>query len=135
MQVNVSARASMAAVATAAATAVLAPTYAFAGGGENLEEGTCTGTAVWKLKAAEALNNQVGVEFEVDVNRRGQQWQVALFHNNTRVLNKTLTTRGVSGSFEARALEANRAGDDRFRARAVRVSDGQSCVGRVLFDR
>jgi hypothetical protein len=130
---NVSARAAIASVAAAAA--VLAPSYAFAGGGENLEEGTCSGGAVWKLKAAEKINNQVEVEFEVDVNRRGQQWHVALFHNGTRVLSRTATTAGVSGSFEARALEANRAGDDRFRGRAVRVSDGQTCVGRVLFDR
>jgi hypothetical protein len=130
---NVSARASIAAVAAAAA--VLTPSYAFAGGGENLEEGACTGAAVWKIKAAEKINNQVEVEFEVDVNRRGQRWHVALFHNGTRVMNTMMTTRGVSGSFEARALEANRAGDDRFRGRAVRVSDGQTCVGRVLFDR
>ena len=119
----------------AAAAAVFTPSYAFAGGGENLEEGACSAAAVWKLKAAQALNNQVQVEFEVDVNRRGQQWRVALFHNGTRVLNQTMTTAGVSGSFEARALEANRAGDDAFRGRAVRVSDGQTCVGRVLFDR
>lgn len=130
---NVSARASIA--AAAAAAAVFTPTYAFAGGGEELEEGTCSGAAVWKIKAAEAAGNQVEVEFEVDVNRRGQQWRVALFHNGDRVLSRTFTTAGVSGSFEARALEPNRAGDDRFRGRAVRLSDGQTCVGRVLFER
>jgi hypothetical protein len=128
-----SARACM--VVVAAAAAVFAPSYALAGGGETLEEGACSGAAVWKLKAAEAPGNQVEVEFEVDVNRRGQLWRVVLFHNGTRVLNRTFTTAGVSGSFEARALEANRAGDDRFRGRAVRTSDGQTCVGRVLFDR
>ena len=130
---NVSARASIA--AAAAVVAVFTPSYAFAGGGEELQEGTCSGTAVWKLKATEAINNQVAVEFEVDVNRRGQPWRVALFHNGTRTLKQTMTTAGVSGSFEVRAREANRAGDDRFRGRAVRVSDGQTCVGRVLFDR
>ena len=130
---NVTARASIATVAAAAA--VLTPTDAFANGGDNLAEGACSGTAIWKLKAAETPSNQVAVEFEVDVNRRGQQWRVALFHNGTRVLTRDSTTAGVSGSFEVRSLEANRAGDDRFRARAVRASDGQTCVGRVLFDR
>ncbi len=120
---------------TVLAAAVLAPVDAFAGGGETLEEGACSGAAVWKLKVDEAPNNRAEVEFEVDVNRRGQQWRVALFHNGTRIMTNTFTTRGVSGSFEARALEPNLAGDDRFRGRAVRVRDGQTCVGRVVFDR
>jgi hypothetical protein len=122
-------------VAVAAAASVLTPSFAFAGGGETLSEGACSGSAVWKMKVNEALNNQAGVEYEVDANRRGQQWRVTLFHNGTRILRDTFTTGGLSGSFEARALEPNMAGDDRFRARAVRLSDGQTCAGSVLFDR
>ena len=127
-------RASIASAVLAAI--VFTPTYAFAGGGgETLEEGTCSGAAVWKLKLAKAPSNRVEVEYEVDVNRRGQQWRVALFHNGTRILADTFTTGGLSGSFEARALEPNLAGDDRFRGRAVRLSDGQTCVGRALCER
>ena len=122
-------------VAVAATASVLTPSLAFAGGGETLEEGACSGAAVWKLKVSEAPGNRAEVEYEVDVNRRGQQWRVVLFHNGTRILRDTFTTGGLSGSFEARALEPNMAGDDRFRGRAVRLSDGQTCGGFALFDR
>lgn len=120
-------------VATAVAAAtLLTPSVAQAGGGEEIEEGPCFGAVTWKFKAAEQ-DGRVSLEYEVDVNRRGQQWRVSLFHNSRRVVFGTYTTRGLSGSFSVNDLEPDRAGEDRFRARAVRVSDGRTCGGSVLF--
>ena len=127
-------RASVAA-ATAAAT-LLTPAVAHAGGGggENITEGGCSVAATWKMKAArQDPGNSIDVEFEVDANRRGQQWRVNLFHDGRRVVSDVFTTRGLSGSFTVDSLQANRTGSDSFRARAVRVGDGQTCVGRVSF--
>lgn len=130
---TVTIRASVAAAAIAAT--LLTPSYAHAGGGgETIEEGACSGAATWKLKVDETVDGKIEVEYEVDVNRRGQQWRVALFHNSRRIVFDTFTTRGLSGSFEVRALEADRAGDDSFRGRAVRLSDGQTCGGRAVFE-
>ena len=129
---NTTIRASVAAAAVAAS--LFTPTLAHAGGGEDITEGACSGAATWKMKVAQQdPGNRIEVEYEVDVNRRGQQWRVALFHNGRLVIRDIFTTRGLSGSFSVNALEANRAGDDSFRARAKRLSDGQSCGGRGIF--
>jgi hypothetical protein len=122
-----------ASAATAAAAALmLSPSVAHAGGGEDIEEGACFGAVTWKFKAAEQ-EGRVALEYEVDANRRGQQWRVALFHNGSRIVFGTYTTRGLSGSFSVNDLEPDRGGEDRFRARAVRLSDGRTCGGSVLF--
>ncbi len=123
-------RASVAALAIG--STLLVPSVAHAGGGEILEEGACSGAATWKLKVNETADGRLEAEYEVDVNRRGQQWRVVLFHNGRAVVRKTFTTRGLSGSFEARVLRADASGDDAFRGRAVRVSDGQTCGGRAV---
>jgi hypothetical protein len=41
------------------------------------------------------------------------------------------TTQGPSGSFEFRAVGDDTAGTDTFRARAVNLSTGETCVGRA----
>jgi hypothetical protein len=118
--------------ALAVGSTLLTPSIAHAGGGETLEEGACSGAATWKLKVDETADGRLEMEYEVDVNRRGQQWRVVLFHNGTAVMRRTFTTGGLSGSFEARMLRADADGDDTFRGRAVRVSDGQTCGGRAV---
>lgn len=123
-------RASVAAAAIAAT--LFTPSVAEAGGNETISSGACSGVADWKLKLS-PQNGRIEVEYEVDANRRGQQWQVALFHNGRRVMRDTFTTRGLSGSFSVNTIEPNRAGDDRIRARAVRLSNGQTCSGRASF--
>jgi hypothetical protein len=123
-----------AAVATAAAAAaLLTPSVAHAGGGGDVEEGACFGPVTWKLKAEETAGGRVELEYEVDANRRGQEWRVALFHNGSRILRGTYTTSGLSGSFSVNDLEPDLAGEDSFRARAVRISDGRTCGGSLLF--
>ncbi|HEX2175460.1 MAG TPA: hypothetical protein VHG70_06085 [Nocardioidaceae bacterium] len=123
-------RASVAAAAIAAT--LFTPSIAEAGDGETVRSGACSGVANWKLKLS-PQNGRIEVEYEVDANRRGQQWRVTLFHNGRRVMRDTLTTRGLSGSFSVTDLEPNRAGNDAIRARAVRLGNGQTCSGRASF--
>jgi hypothetical protein len=125
-------RASLA-TATVAAT-LLTPSIAHAGGGGgDVTEGACFGAVTYKLKAADANASQVAVEFEVDANRVGQQWRVSMFHNGTRVVLRNVTTAGLSGSFTVNRLVRDANGDDRFRARAVRMRDGRTCGGSLVF--
>lgn len=121
-------------VALTLAATLATPTLAQAKGGETLREGDCRGAgpASWKIQVSEQ-DRRVAVEYEIDVNRRGQRWRVTLFQNNRRIMRAVKTTRGLSGSFEVRAVRPDRRGEDRFRARAVRLGDRQVCVGRVRF--
>lgn len=123
-------RASVAAAAIAAT--LFTPSAAEAGDADTLRSGACSGFADWKLKLS-PQNGRIEVEYEVDANRRGQRWQVALFHDGRRVMRGNFTTRGISGSFTVRHVAANTAGGDRIRGRAVRMSDGQTCAGRATF--
>ncbi|HEX2174589.1 MAG TPA: hypothetical protein VHG70_01655 [Nocardioidaceae bacterium] len=121
--------------AVALAGSLLAPATAVAGGSdrEEIRTGACSGLADWKIKVSPE-NGRLEVEYEVDVNRRGQRWQVRLFHGGRRIHSDVHRTRARSGSFTVRALERNTAGGDGFRARAVRLGgDQQKCAGRVRF--
>ena len=93
--------------------------------------GTCTGGSTSKLKLS-AENGRIEVEFEVDQNRNGVRWNVVLFQNGSRFARLTRVTRAPSGSFEARVVAPNRAGADRFVARATRAS-GEVCIARASF--
>jgi hypothetical protein len=97
--------------------------------GDVIRRGTCTGASTSKIKLSEE-DGRVEVEFEVDQNRNGVRWNVAIFRNGSRIAHMTKVTRGPSGSFEARVLVPNRAGTDAFRARATRAS-GEVCTARA----
>jgi hypothetical protein len=94
--------------------------------GDVLVRGTCTGSTTSKLKLSEE-NGRIEVEFEVDQNRNGVRWNVAIFRNGNGVARVTKVTAGRSGSFEARALLADGAGRETVRARATRAS-GAVCA-------
>jgi hypothetical protein len=130
---NTTIRASVAAVVTAATLCTPSVAFAKGGGGAAVTDGACFGAVAYKLKADAKPANMVGAEFEVDANVAGQQWRVVLFHNGTRVMRDTFTTAGLSGSFTVRKRVPDAAGSDTFRARAVRLRDGQSCSGSVTF--
>jgi len=118
-------------LAVALAGSLALPTAAHASGADDvIHQGSCTGTADWRLKA-KPDNNRIELEFEVDSNRVGQHWNVKIFHDGRRILNGTRTTAGASGSFEVRKLAANHAGRDQFRATATRVGGTQTCTGRI----
>ena len=106
--------------------ALTAAPLAVAKDGDVLVRGTCTGSTTSKLKLSEE-NGRIEVEFEVDQNRSGVRWNVAIFRNGNRVARMTKVTRGPSGSFEARTLVADRAGKETIRARATRTS-GAVCT-------
>lgn len=120
------------AIATAAGAALLAPAPAVAGDRDVERTSQCRQFGRADLKVSPE-NRRLSVEFEVDVNRRGQRYRVRLFHNGRRTKHVMRTSRGRSGSFQVRDLEANRRGRDRFRAVAVRAGGGNRCVARVRF--
>jgi hypothetical protein len=103
---------------------------ALAKDGDVLVRGACTGASTSKLKLSPE-NGRIEVEFEVDQNRNGTRWNVVLTRNGARVASLSRVTRGPSGSFEARRVLANRAGNDVVRAVAVR--NGERCSARATF--
>jgi hypothetical protein len=78
-------------------------------------------------------DGRLEVEFEVDSNVNGQTWRVRVFQDGDRIFAGRRETRGPSGSFELEFRTRNRAGTDRFRARAVNPATDEVCVGRVSF--
>lgn len=110
-----------AAAATVLAALAIAPT-AFAKDGDVRVAGTCTGATTSKLKLSPE-DGGIEVELEVDQNRTGVRWRVVLLRNGNRVGSRVGVTRGRSGSFEARFVTGNRAGVDRFVARATRPGE------------
>ncbi len=125
-----SSRTRVAAVALAAFASAGIATPAFAGSGDVINEGPCSGSSDWKLKAGPD-NGRIEVQFEVDSNVNGQNWQFRLSDNGTRIAQGTRTTVGPSGSFEVRVVTANRAGADTILGQARNPATGETCVGRV----
>jgi hypothetical protein len=88
--------------------------------------GTCTKASTSKLKLSRE-DAGTEVEFEVDQNRNGVRWHVALFRNGTQVASRVRVTRAPSGSFEARFAAG---GPGRFVARATSPT-GERCTARA----
>lgn len=114
-----------------AALALLAAPIGTAKDGDVLVAGSCTKAATSKLRLSEE-DGRIEVEFEVDQNRNSVRWSVVLSHNGTRVARLTRVTRRPSGSFEARIAAPNRAGLDRFQARATSPTR-EVCSARASF--
>ncbi len=100
--------------------------------GDVIREGRCSGRTDWKLKLSPE-NGRIEVEFEVDQSRNGRRWRVRMWHDGNRFFKGRRVTRPPSGSFEIRRVQPNRAGVDRFRARAFNPRSGETCVGRARF--
>jgi hypothetical protein len=112
------------------AAAVLAALPASAKDGRDVRvAGACTASSTSKLKLSPE-NGRIEVEFEVDQNRNGVVWRVALYRNGVRVTSTTATTRGPSGSFEARRVISRAGAPTRFTAVATRAS-GERCSARA----
>lgn len=121
----------IAAVLAAAVAALAVAPVGLAKRGDLRIAGTCTASSTSKLKLSEE-DGGIEVEFEVDQNRNGVRWVVAIAHNGTRIVRTTKVTKGPSGSFELRVVAPNRPGTDRFVARATSPS-GEVCVARGSF--
>ena len=92
--------------------------------------GSCTKSSTSKIKLSEE-NGRIEVEFEVDQNRNGVRWSIALRQNGQVVRRLVRVTRGPSGSFEARVVLSNRPGADSIAATASRR--GESCNAAATF--
>jgi hypothetical protein len=92
--------------------------------GRVIRTGSCSGATDFKLKA-KPDDGRLEVEFEVDQNRNGVRWRVALRRNGAVVARGTRRTRGRSGSFSFERRIANPAGKDRISAVARRK--GETC--------
>ncbi len=107
-----------------------APAMAQGGSADVRAAGHCAAASTWKLKAKPDAG-RVQVEFEVDSNRVGQTWSVAITDNAVRVFSGSRVTKAPSGSFTVAVRPVNRAGHDAFVARARNTATGELCVGRV----
>jgi len=115
----------------AAGMLAVAPAVA-AKGGDVIRAGSCSAASDWKLKVGNE-DGRLQVEFEVDQNRNGQTWNVALRRNGAAFWSGQRTTQAPSGSFEVRRLTANGAGSDTIVGRAVNSSTGEVCRGSLTF--
>jgi hypothetical protein len=98
--------------------------------GDVRRAGRCTGASTAKIKLSEE-NGRIEIEFEVDQNRVGVRWNVVLRKNGAVIRRAARVTRAPSGSFELRALTANRAGADRISATGTR--SGERCTASAAF--
>jgi hypothetical protein len=120
-------------IAAAAALLVLgAPAFGKgAKDGDVRVTGTCTGPSTAKLKLSRD-NGRIAVEFEVDQNRSGVSWNVALRKNGRLVATGVRVTRAPSGSFAFRRLLTNGRGPDVIKASARRAS-GEICTAKATW--
>jgi hypothetical protein len=112
-----------------AGTLVQAPA-AGAKDGDVIRRGSCSANSDWKLKLSPE-NGRIEVEFEVDQNVVGQTWRVRIRQNGERIFAGRRTTKAPSGSFTVRVLADNTPGTDAFRAAALNLTTGDTCVGRA----
>ena len=103
---------------------------AYAKGAKVQKSGTCSARSHWKLTLSpDGRVNET--DFEVDSNRVGQKWNVAITDNGVRVFSAVRTTKAPSGSFTVDRRFANRAGVDHIVATAKNRASGEKCVGRA----
>ena len=121
--------------AVAAMVLAVAPT-ALAGGAKDgdrvIKRGKCSVASTWKLKA-KSDDGRVEVEFEVDQNRVGARWRVALKRDGATVFNGIRTTRAPSGSFSVERLLAPSSGSTRIVAHAKAMRGSESCSATLVF--
>ena len=100
--------------------------------GDRVFTGACTGASTWKLKLSNE-NGRIETELEVDQNRIGRLWTVAITDNGVTIFRGQRTTTAPSGSFTVRRITTNRVGTDRFIAVARASRTGEVCRARGTF--
>ena len=111
-------------------TTAMAPAHASGGGTRVENNGSCSGSTVWKLKA-KPDNSRIEVEGEIDSNKNGQVWSWKIKHNGSVSASGSSTTKGPSGSFSVNRRMVDKAGADTFVLRAVNSKSGEVCRGSV----
>jgi hypothetical protein len=110
---------------------VVAAVPAHAGGGDFTERsGGCSMASSWVMKAKHDTG-RIELEFSVESQRAGQRWTVRVTDNRALVFTGTRVTNRISRSFSVDRMTANRAGMDRFVARAKNARTGEVCRGHV----
>lgn len=117
-------------VLAVAALAAASSAPAKGGGAEVIKQGSCSGSAHWKLKA-KIDNGAIETEFEVDQNVAGKKWRVVIRQNGVKRFSRIKTTKAPSGSFTVHKLLDNKAGGDRIVGKATALSSGQTCRGAL----
>ncbi len=131
---NTTRRAVAAAAATILSVTVVTALPAQAGDREVRREGSCSGSADWKLKA-KSDDGRIEAEGEVDSNVNGQKWKWRILHDGSVSARGTAKTTGPSGSFDRTRRVLNSSGTDRIGWRARNVASGQTCKGNALLSR
>ncbi|HSS68716.1 MAG TPA: hypothetical protein VLK34_09205 [Nocardioidaceae bacterium] len=125
-----------AAVAMAAAITIGSAGLAAAdhgGGGSDVRrEGSCSGSAHWKLKV-KPDDGRLAVEVEIDSNRRGQVWSWRILHDGFTSYRGNRTTRAPSGSFSVERRVVDMSGSDLIGLRAKNSATGQTCRGHLAY--
>jgi hypothetical protein len=105
----------------ACCAALLLADGAFAKDGDGRAEiraaGSCSARATSKLKL-ESRDGVIELEFEVDHNRTGALWRVAIVHERRVAWRGNARTSGPSGSFSVERRIADLSGADTVTARA-----------------
>jgi hypothetical protein len=110
---------------------VIAAAPAQAGGGDFTERtGSCSANSSWVMKA-KPDTGRIEMEFSVESQRAGQRWTVRIRDNGRLVFSGQRLTNRVSRSLSVDRMLANRAGTDRFVARASNARTGEVCRGHV----
>ncbi|MEK6229385.1 MAG: hypothetical protein AABM31_08700 [Actinomycetota bacterium] len=114
-------------LALALAWGAAVPALGRGGGGDDVRvRGSCGKGATSKLRLR-SKDGAIRVEFEVDRNRAGERWRVALIHERRVVWRGRARTRSGSGSFRVRRSVPDFEGADRVTARASGPR-GVTCV-------
>ena len=103
-----------------------APGIANAKGPGVTAKGKCSAASSSQIKI-KTDNGRIETEFEVDQNRVGQKWNVAIIDNGVVVARTAATTTAPSGSFTVTRLIPNRTGTDRVTGFARNVATGETC--------
>ena len=113
---------------------VVAAVPAHAGGGGDFTQrtGACSVGSTWIAKAKPHVN-RIELEFSVETQRAGQMWSVRVTDNGVLLFDGNRRTTVRSRSLSVDRIVTDRAGADRFRARAVNARTGEVCRGHVAF--
>lgn len=98
--------------------------------GDIVKTGNCSGNTDWKFKVG-ARDGGFEYEYEVDSNVNGQSWNVRITDNGVVLMKGARTTAAPSGSFSVSGRAANRAGADKFLAKATNPATGETCTARI----
>jgi hypothetical protein len=110
---------------------VVAAVPAQAGGGDFTERtGGCSIGSSWVMKAKHDTG-RIEMELSVETQRAGQKWSVRVTDNGKLVFSGDRRTNVRSRSLSVDRMLTNRAGTDRFRARAVNARTGEVCRAQV----